>query len=83
MLILDLHSQWAYRIPFALQWIWPVVLLCGLPFAPESPWWLIRQNRMEAAEQALERLSEPQERINTQETLAMMYKPTSWSTRLK
>jgi SP family general alpha glucoside:H+ symporter-like MFS transporter len=72
MLTLRFHSQWAYRIPFALQWIWPVMLLCGLPFAPESPWWLIRQNKLEAAEQALERLSQPDERINTRETLAMM-----------
>ncbi|OBT39587.1 hypothetical protein VE00_10551 [Pseudogymnoascus sp. WSF 3629] len=65
-------DQWAYKIPFAIQWIWPVVLLSGLYFAPESPWWLIRQNDMEAAEIALEELSERDERINTKETLAMM-----------
>lgn len=65
-------DQWAYRIPFAIQWIWPVVLLCGLPFAPESPWWLIRQNKLEAAEASLEKLSEHDDRINVKETLAMM-----------
>lgn len=69
---IDRLDQWAYRIPFAIQWIWPVILLCGLPFAPESPWWLIRQNKMESAEKALEKLSQPDESINTQETLAMM-----------
>lgn len=31
-----LESRWAYSIPFALQWFWPVVILIGLPFAPES-----------------------------------------------
>lgn len=65
-------DQWAYKIPFAIQWIWPVILLSGLYFAPESPWWLIRQNDMEAAEIALEKLSERDERINVKETLAMM-----------
>ncbi|KAH8810666.1 general substrate transporter [Xylogone sp. PMI_703] len=65
-------DQWAYRIPFAIQWIWPVILLIGLPFAPESPWWLIRQNDMKGAENSLNRLSQKTERINNQETLAMM-----------
>lgn len=65
-------DQWAYRIPFALQWVWPIVLLAGLPFAPESPWWLIRQNKMEKAERSLERLVLRKSGINTKETLAMM-----------
>ncbi|KAJ7144059.1 hypothetical protein C8R44DRAFT_915998 [Mycena epipterygia] len=33
-------DQWAYRIPYALQWMWPVPLLIGVALAPESPWWL-------------------------------------------
>lgn len=28
-------DQWAYRLPFALQWIWPVPLIIGVGFAPE------------------------------------------------
>lgn len=28
-------DQWAYRIPFALQWIWPVPIIVGVSFAPE------------------------------------------------
>lgn len=31
-------DQWAYRIPYALQWMWPVPLVIGVAFAPESPW---------------------------------------------
>ena len=65
-------DQWAYRIPFALQWLWPVILLAGLPFAPESPWWLVRQNMMEKAEHSLGRLVERDSGINIKETLAMM-----------
>ncbi|KAJ8112129.1 hypothetical protein OPT61_g5437 [Boeremia exigua] len=46
-------DQWAYRIPFALQWIWPIPIIIGVSFAPESPWWLIRKNRVEDARKAL------------------------------
>ena len=67
-------DQWAYRIPFALQWLWPVILLAGLPFAPESPWWLIRQDKMEQAEKSLKKLVQRKSGINTKETLAMMVK---------
>lgn len=28
-------DQWAYRIPFAVQWVWPIPILCALLFAPE------------------------------------------------
>lgn len=31
-------SQWAYRIPFAIQWIWPVPIFIASYLAPESPW---------------------------------------------
>ncbi|CAN6633010.1 alpha-glucosides permease Mph3p [Trichomonascus vanleenenianus] len=47
----------SYRIPFALQWLWPVILLVGLPFAPESPWWLVRKGRLEDARGSLKRLA--------------------------
>jgi SP family general alpha glucoside:H+ symporter-like MFS transporter len=35
-----LDTHWAYSAPFALQWLWPLIILIGLPFAPESPYWL-------------------------------------------
>ncbi|KIJ63765.1 hypothetical protein HYDPIDRAFT_175817 [Hydnomerulius pinastri MD-312] len=47
---------YAYRIPFAFQWIFPVLLLAGLPFAPESPWWLVRKGRNDDARKVLARL---------------------------
>jgi MFS transporter, SP family, general alpha glucoside:H+ symporter len=52
-----LDSHWAYSAPFAIQWLWPLIILIVLPFAPESPWWLQRQGNYEAAEKSLRRLA--------------------------
>jgi SP family general alpha glucoside:H+ symporter-like MFS transporter len=30
-----LDTHWAYSLPFATQWVWPCIILIGLPFAPE------------------------------------------------
>ena len=49
-------SQWGYRIPFAVQWAWPVPLLVIILFAPESPWFYVRQDRLEDARKTLHRL---------------------------
>ncbi|EXJ71374.1 uncharacterized protein A1O5_05181 [Cladophialophora psammophila CBS 110553] len=65
-----LDSHWAYSAPFAIQWLWPLVILIGLPFAPESPWWLQRQGRFEDAEKALKRLASP--KVDVRPTLAMI-----------
>ena len=32
------NDEWAYRIPYALQWMWPPFLFVGIAMAPESPW---------------------------------------------
>ncbi|KAN0116727.1 general substrate transporter [Hyaloscypha variabilis] len=50
-------TQWAYRIPFAIQWVWPIPLAAILFFAPESPWWLVHKERFEEAELTVRRLS--------------------------
>ena len=50
-------TQWAYRVPFAIQWVWPVPLFCILFFAPESPWWLVSKGRTEEAENTVMRLT--------------------------
>lgn len=50
---LHVEGQWAYRIPYAIQWVWPVIIIPFVIFAPESPWWLVRKGRDEEARKAL------------------------------
>lgn len=49
-------TQWAYRIPFALQWAWPVPLFAILYFAPESPWYHVRRGDLAEARRTVARL---------------------------
>lgn len=65
-------DEWAYKAPFAIQWVWPVVLLAGLPFAPESPYWLVRQGRKEDAMKSLEKLSSKKNTPDLQAVLVMI-----------
>jgi MFS family permease len=65
-------DDWAWKAPFAIQWVWPVVLLSGLLFAPESPYWLVRKNKREDAHKALVRLSSSKNRPDIEGMLVMI-----------
>ncbi|TVY40616.1 Maltose permease [Lachnellula occidentalis] len=66
------NTQWAYRIPFAIQWIWPIPLFAVLYFAPESPWHLVRAGRLEDAEKSVIRLASASRKDTAKQTIAMM-----------
>lgn len=72
--MLSRTDKWGYKIPFALQWIWPIPIAIGVIFAPESPWWLVRKERIEDAKKALIRLTNPENdtHFNADETVSMM-----------
>ena len=65
-------SEWSYRIPFALQWVWAVPILIAVLFAPESPWWLVQHERIEEAKRSLLRLTRKGEGFQVDEHIAMM-----------
>ncbi|KAI0407932.1 sugar transporter [Xylaria palmicola] len=69
---LDIKSEWGFRIPFAVQWIWPIPMMVICYLAPESPWWLVRADRLDEAKLSIERLSggKTEEQISSQ--VAMM-----------
>ncbi|KAJ5205559.1 Major facilitator superfamily domain general substrate transporter [Penicillium cf. griseofulvum] len=57
-------TEWAYRLPLALQWALAVPIITGVYFAPESPGWLIRNERPEEAKRALLRLTKAGFNVN-------------------
>ncbi|KAI1780363.1 putative maltose permease [Hypoxylon cercidicola] len=65
-----LETHWAYSIPFAMQWFWVAVIIPGIFFIPESPWWLLRKGRTEEARDALRRLASA--KVDVDATLAVI-----------
>lgn len=55
---LELTGRWSYRICYAVQWVWPVPLIILLLYAPESPWYLVRNDRIDDAYKSLARLDD-------------------------
>ncbi|KAI5856768.1 sugar transporter [Durotheca rogersii] len=80
----DRSDEWAYRIPFGVQWVWPIPILAGLIFAPESPWWHIRHGNQEAARASLLRLTSRNDpTFNADETIAMIEHTNELEKRMK
>ncbi|KAK9252326.1 general substrate transporter [Lipomyces tetrasporus] len=71
--MLSVENEWAYKAPYAIQWFWPVPIMIGVFFAPESPWWLVRRGRTDAAAAAIDRLvSKTNHNFSTEQKVAMM-----------
>ncbi|KAL1887232.1 hypothetical protein Sste5346_010349 [Sporothrix stenoceras] len=79
--LLSRTDEWAYRIPFAVQWVWPVPLIIAISLAPESPWWLVRKGRIDEATASLRRLANGPEDDLT-ETVSMMVHTTTLEAQL-
>ncbi|CAM9019971.1 unnamed protein product [Wickerhamomyces anomalus] len=54
--VLESKDPHSYRIPFAIQWVWPIPIMIGIYLAPESPWWLTRNNKAAEAKKNIKRL---------------------------
>lgn len=67
---------WAWRIPFAVQWVWPVIIAPLMLFCPESPWWLVRKGRLDEAKKALQRLTTDMSDEDIRNNIALMVETT-------
>lgn len=67
-----MDTDWAFRIPFAVQWAWPVPIFIAVCLAPESPWWLVRKGRIEDAKRSLRALASTGEWFNVDDAVALM-----------
>lgn len=70
--VLKIESDMAYKIAFAVQWVWPIPLFILITLAPESPWFLVRKGRLEDAKRVVQRLAKKGEKVDAAQTVAMM-----------
>lgn len=70
-------SYWSYRIPFAVQWVWPVILFIPISMAPDSPWWLIRKERLADVRLAFGRLISTRSTVNVDIAIDTMVHTTN------
>lgn len=70
--VTSLPGENAYRIAFAIQWVWPLPIFILVTLAPESPWFLVRKGRLAEAKHVVERLSKKGEQVDAEATVAMM-----------
>lgn len=62
--VVAIDGDLGWRLPLYLQWVWPVPLLIGVYFAPESPWSSVRRGKLDEAIQSIKRLSGENEESN-------------------
>lgn len=54
---LSIEGNLAWKLPFYIQWVWPVPLFFVAYFAPESPWNAVRRGKIDLAKRSLRRLA--------------------------
>jgi len=72
MSLQSMTGTWSYRMPFAVQFVWPVPLFILILMAPESPWWLVRHGKIEQAEQSVRRLASRSGKNRAKDTVSSM-----------
>jgi len=73
--VVNVPGNLAWKLPFALQWIWPLPLLLAAYLAPESPWNSVRRGNMDQARKSLMRLRQdtPDKERQVDATLAYIH----------
>jgi SP family general alpha glucoside:H+ symporter-like MFS transporter len=77
--VAGLSGDLGWRLPFVLQWIWPIPLFIGAYFAPESPWNAVRRDKIDLARKSLMRLrsDSPDKVLEVESTLAYIRHTTA------
>ncbi|KAH8748588.1 putative MFS alpha-glucoside transporter [Hyaloscypha finlandica] len=77
--VVGVQGDLGWRLPFALQWVWPVPLFIGAYLAPESPWNAVRRDKIDQARNSLMRLRQdtPDKVREVEATLAYIRHTTS------
>ncbi|CEP21218.1 MAL5 [Cyberlindnera jadinii] len=65
-------TEWSYRVPFAIQWVWIPPLFILTILCPDSPAWLIRKGRIDDAIKATKRLSHKSIHEKAHQRVSMM-----------
>ncbi|SPN99065.1 probable alpha-glucoside transport protein [Cephalotrichum gorgonifer] len=66
------EDDWAWRIPFGLQWMLIPFLMVTSVLMPESPWYLVRRGRYAEAEKSVRRLMTEDEQPQARPLVALM-----------
>ncbi|KAK2596063.1 hypothetical protein N8I77_013571 [Diaporthe amygdali] len=70
--VVNVSGDLGWKLPFAIQWVWPIPLFLAAYFAPESPWNCIRRGKTDEAREALIKLRQdsPERQQQVESTLA-------------
>jgi SP family general alpha glucoside:H+ symporter-like MFS transporter len=70
--VAGIEGSLAWRLPFVLQWVWPIPLIIGCYIAPESPWNAVRRDKIDEARESLRRLraDSPERELEVEAALA-------------
>ncbi|KAL1893347.1 hypothetical protein Sste5346_006525 [Sporothrix stenoceras] len=72
--VASIDGDWGWRLPFVIQWVWPLPIIIGTFFAPESPWNSVRRGKEDEARKNLKRLREdtPDRDLEVEAALALI-----------
>lgn len=68
-----IEGDMAWRLPFMLQWVWPVPLFLAGYFCPESPWNAVRRGQIDIARKSLTRLRQGSEDLEGEVEASLAY----------